>query len=365
MGYEIAFLAIPLYFIGTFSFLNYQWVPQTLALIFFFLMMILFNRKGTKYRILNLIIFTAFVFTHTFIPVFFLLFMGLYIIKKREFIYSFLLMTSIYITVLFYYSTTFYPLIIETFLEQIIRFGETYTERVVRSFRAQTDIGTQILSTINRIRVTLVWSVVSIGFLISFIKKRINYTLILLMLTGAIYLGIGVFYTILGLRSIQILFIPVVCGIGFFFTKWRKLTIVLIIVILFLNIAAPMRTNYDRGLFLLEEEETASGFLANNIPTDRISGVLLDQVTYGFFTATSLYINGLHPISKRPGREGFFEIFDSSVSYDNFIIYNSKLGKEIITYEIELDKLKIMINEIFEENKIYQCDQTFIIKGIK
>ena len=67
--YQIAFFAAPLYFIAIFNYLNYQWVPQTLALVFFLMLLLLLSNQITSgYKILSIIIFTILVFTHLCIP---------------------------------------------------------------------------------------------------------------------------------------------------------------------------------------------------------------------------------------------------------------------------------------------------------
>ncbi len=73
--YQISFLSIPIYFIAAFHYINYQWAPQTLAMIFFLILLVLlFNQKKTKYIFLSIIIFTVLIFTHAFIPAIFLIF---------------------------------------------------------------------------------------------------------------------------------------------------------------------------------------------------------------------------------------------------------------------------------------------------
>ncbi|HEC81219.1 MAG TPA: hypothetical protein ENI42_02165, partial [Thermoplasmatales archaeon] len=61
-SYQIAFLGVPFYFSALYFHLNYQWAPQTLALVFLILLLFLFDRKKVKYKILALLIFIALVF---------------------------------------------------------------------------------------------------------------------------------------------------------------------------------------------------------------------------------------------------------------------------------------------------------------
>lgn len=364
-SYQIAFLAVPLYFTITFgsvSYLNYQWVPQTLALVFFLILMISFNRREIEYKLLTFIVFIALVLTHAFIPVIFLIFFGFYTLKKKELIGSFILLVLIYITVLIFYTTYYFPVIIETFKETLYNLGGEYVARISTSFKNTTiDVVDQIISMVNRIRVPLIIFVVATGFLIDFFKKKIDRILVVLGITAGLYLIVGVFFSILGLRGLQFLFIALVVGIGFFISKWKKPVLIFMIIIIMLSVFGPMRDTYNQTQFLTNQEEKTCVFLATTIPNDKTEVAAIGQVNWGYFTITNKYLKGYLQNAKRPGNPQFNIVFDK-IGENDYILFNSNLAREMIDQGIKMDEIQ---NLILVNNKIYMCGNTYILKGNK
>lgn len=367
--YQIAFLTIPIYFVAVYNYLNYQWVPQTLALIFFLILLLLFNHKKSKYKFLCIIIFTVLVFTHLFIPAIFLMFMGIYAFKKREFRNIFLLMSCIYITVLIYYTTFFLSEITDVFRKSIYGFGQEYILSFSKSLMEPKGLISQIISTINRIRVPLIWIILSIGFFILFIKRKIRYTEIALALTGIIYLGIGIFYSILGTRALQILCIPLLIGLAFFIFKWRKATLLFVSILLILSIFGPMRSAYDNYQFQLNEEDYASNFLAFNVPTDTVNKIAINGINYGYLTRKSVYINFDKNNYNRlwvlaPRNLEFYNIFNGFMNENEYIIFNSNMYKEIVSHGLNIKEADKIKDKMQYNNKIYICGKTCVFVGL-
>jgi len=366
--HQIAFLAAPVYFIAIFTYLNYQWAPQTLALLFFLLLLLLFDQKKPEYKFLSIIIFTILVFTHLFIPAIYLLFIGIYAIKKKEFRNSFLLMVCIYITVLIYYTTFFLPGIIDAFRQSIYGFGKEYAIDISRSFMEPKGLTSQIISIVNRIRIPLTWIVLSTGFFIWFIKRKISLPAVALGITGGIYFGIGMFYSILGTRALQILFIPLVIGIGFFISKWKKPTLLFVTILIILSIFGPMRNAYDGYQFQLNEEEDACNFLANTMPTEQSTRLAIGGINSGYFSKKFNYVNTdeddhIDLWVVVPENSEFYNVFDAHLEENEYILYNSNLGKEAISHGMNEKNANILEEELLFNNKIYECGKTFIVRG--
>ena len=364
--YQIAFLAVPLYFLAIFTYLNYQWAPQTLAFVLFLLLLMLFDRKGTECKLLSIVIFTVLVFTHVFIPVIFLLFLGLFAIKKREFRNSFLLMTSIYVLVLIYYATFYLPAIIDAFRQTIYGFGEEYVIDISRSFMEPEGLANQIISTVNRFRIPLTWIVVFTGFIIGLIKRKLSFPVVALGTTGGFYLGVGMFYSVLGTRALQILCMSLVVGIGFFISRWKKPTLIFIVILLILSVFGPMRSTYDAYQFQLNEEEDACNFLANTIPTGQPIKLAAGGINSDYFMKKFLYANmdksdygGLWVLAPRDPE--FYSVFNDSMEENMCILYNPSLAKEITSYGTNVDEAYGLKEQILLNNKIYVCGKTFIV----
>jgi len=367
---QLSFLLVIIYFIGMFSFLNYQWAPQTLALVYFFLLIfvsiyLLSEPLTIVWKCLTILIFLSLTLTHSFIPLVFLLFFGILTIKKRYLLQLLLFMISIYLFITIYFTMIHLEMYIETFRQSIQGFGGDYTAFVSKSFREPEDAMSQIISNINRIRIPLVWIIALCGTVLLFLKRKIEFFLIALSIAGGAYLTVGIFYSILGLRTFQILFIPMTIGFTFFIFKWKKLTLFVILVILILAVFGPMRMAYNETQFQTDEEANACNFLANNITVAGVPRIAVNQVDYGYFKNVYIFLrNNTSPIIIRPGEKGFFNIFNRSMNYREYVIYNPNLGKEILNIGMTKGQLFILLRDLMFNNKIYDCGKTYIVNGI-
>jgi len=354
-----------------YSFLNYQWVPQTLALVYFLILVfisfyLLSDSQKIKWNFIIILIFIPLTFTHAFIPVIFISFFCILAFKKKYLLQIFLTILSIYLIVTVFYVTTFLHIYILTFQQSIIGFGKEYVNTISSSFRAPEDILSQIISFSNRLNIPMVWILSIFGTIMLFFKKKIDFVLIALGSAGGIYLFIGIFYSILGLRAAQILFIPLTIGFMFFISKWKKPTIALVIVILILAVFGPMRMSYSNTQFQTYEETNACDFLVDKIIANDINQkVAIGQVNWGYFTNKYVYLKNTQSINFaiRPGSSGFLNVFNDSMNQNDFIVYNSNMGKEILQHVTTKEKLIDMLDKIILNNKIYDCGNTCIIKG--
>jgi hypothetical protein len=360
-GNQVALVGVFIYFSISFSFLNYQWVPQTLALIFLFLLLSLVTLEGRKYKILMLVIFVVLVFTHLFIPLLFLLFFGMYSLKKRETFRMFIVMTCLYAAVLVYLSSYYLPQIFSAFMEMVYGFGE-YSNTLSQSLKLPTtSFFDQLISNINRVRVPITIGVLALGFLISLYKRKIHYILLVLGLAGSVYLLLGLVYPVLGWRALQILIVALVAGIGFFIkpSRMKKPAVALV----FILIALSIRGSYDQTQYILNEEENTCRFLASSVSSEKTSLIGVDQVNWGYFTNIAAYITKGHTQKIRPSSVVFYDIFNSSMKNNHYVIYNSNVGKEIRENGIIPDYRQSILETVLLNNKVYSCGRTYIITG--
>lgn len=367
---QIALLGVFLYFTVSFTYLNYQWVPQTLALVFFFLLLITFDRQGSEYKLINFMLFIALVFTHAFIPLIFLLFYGLYSLKKREHLEKFLLMSCIYLTVLIFYTTYYFPQVIAAFKETFYGFNE-YTKTILRSFQEPTGFVDQFISLVNRIRIPLTLFVISIGFLIGLIKKQLSFTIIILGIAGGFYLALGIVYPVLGFRALQFLIAALVVGIGFFLIKWKTVTALFVLTLVILSIFGPLRATYDQYQFQQNEEAYACNFLAQTIPINQPKIIASSGINYGYFKNKENYINltnhnYITARSLRPTHSIFFSIIRNLTGENQrvLLLYNSNLEKELFNTGISKNDIKYLKDNNLYNNKIFQCGNTYIFTGL-
>jgi hypothetical protein len=367
---QVALLGVFIYFTVSFTYLNYQWVPQTLALVFFFLLLLTVDHQALEYKLINFLLFTALVFTHAFLPLIFLLFYGLYSFKKREHFEMFVLMSCLYLTVLIFYTTYYFPQVIAAFKEILYGFGE-YTTTISRSLRETTGFANQFISLVNRIRVPLTLFVISIGFLIGLIKKKINFKLTILGITGGFYLALGMVYPILGFRALQFLIAALVVGIGFFIVKWKKPTVAFVFILVLLSTFGPLRATYDQFLFQTNEDTYACNFMAVTMPIHQPKIIASGGINYGYFKFKESYVN-ISNDNYRPAKSirPAFEEFDvllRNFSRENiqiYLLYNRNLEKEFKSYGGNQEEIQSLEEEIFLNNKIFVCGNTYILSGL-
>ena len=367
---KVALLGVFIYFTVSFTYLNYQWVPQTLALVFLFLLLLTVDHRVLEYKLINFLLFTALVFTHAFLPLIFLLFYGLYSFKKREHFEMFVLMSCLYLTVLIFYTTYYFPQVIAAFEEALYGFGE-YTKTISRSFKETTGFVDQFISLVNRIRVPLTLFVISIGFLIGLIKKKISFKITILGIAGGFYLSIGMVYPILGFRALQFLIVALVVGIGFFIVKWKKPTVIFVFILVLLSAFGPLRATYDQFLFQTNEETHACTFMAMTMPIHQPKIIAIGGINYGYFINKENYVNisndnYINAKSLRPVFDGFY-VFLNNFSKQNeqvYLLYNQNLAKEFISFGGTKKEIQNLEEEIFLNNKIFVCGNTYILSGL-
>jgi len=366
--YQLAFFCIFFYFIGVFSFINYQWVPQTLALVFFFSLLFLFEKDRLRYKIIATMIFAILAFSHAFIPVMFLIFFGFYSLKNRKQFDLFILFSWIYSMILLYHTTAYLPDIIETFQDTIIGVGE-YQNFVSRSLKETIGLTSQIISYVNRMLVPLIWITVMSSFTLLFFKRKLRVDKIILGITGGLYLIAGFFFSILGTRALQIFLIPLVSSVEYYIKNWEKYFVIFVFLIILFCVFLPVRSSYDNYFFQKDEEKQACNFLAYKIPTDRYNQVGVSQISGDYFFKKMIYFNWgktnvSYPFISRPHSDAFYNIFNYSMYEGQYLIFNQNLGKHISAYGLDFDIIFNIIDQNFNNNKIYDAGNTYIMAGL-
>ena len=368
-NHQTVFLGIVFYFIGVFLFINYQWVPQTLALVFFLILLLIYDKNQMIFRTLIILVFTALVFTHAFIPVMFLIFYGLYLLNHRKRLYLFILLAWIYSIVLFYHTTAYLPDIIMVFRDSVLGVGD-YQELVTRSLIDPIGPISQLISMINRLIVPFVWAVISLGFLVLFLKKKLHLDTIFMSITGGLYLVGGVFFSILGTRAFQIVFIPLLQGISYYQKHWKKYFIVFVVLILVLSVFLPMRKSYDNYFYQLEEEAEASEFLATSLPISISNHIAVSQVSHDYVLKKMLFFHRdssdfEYPLLLRPHTQEFYEIFNKTMRRQSYLLYNPNLGKHISAYGMTFSEISSTVDQNLINNKVYQAGGTYVVSSLR
>jgi hypothetical protein len=172
----------------------------------------------------------------------------------------------------------------------------------------------------------------SIGFLLSIIKKKISFHSLALLLTGFMHFLAGMFFNILGGRSFQILFIPLSSSVKPFLEKYKKGITACLLLIFALFPFVIMHAVYDLRLVQTTSGERASEILMKNL---KAHVNILSTPTDGFYVYGSLPRGTSNIVT--PRLVGLEQLLAGKYDY---IIYNPLLEKEML-YEYGLNYSQI------------------------
>lgn len=265
---KLGFIGVVLYCVGAFTFLDYQYAPQSLALAIFFMLLLLVEKGGCSSAIALVIAFTCLVFTHAFIPVFFLFFIFLIAIKSRKSndINLFSLCFLIYIVVLVFFQLPQLNTLLGT-LHNIGTFGSgEYSNIVAGTLTMPTSALDNLAQTISRVLTLVIVLSLLVGFIGRFLEQKIRFGILALAIVGLTYLVLGGFLSVLGSRSIQILFVPAVIGFGWVQKKMGgKIVYLFVVIILLLCPFIWIHRMQSVGYFQTPSGERASNFLLGTL----------------------------------------------------------------------------------------------------
>jgi hypothetical protein len=327
---KLGFLGVALYFMGLFWFINYQFAPQSLALGLLLILVNITLKKDPSFKIISLLVFLDLVLTHSFIPILFLIFYFLLILRGHGSSREFLLYIVVYVTFILYFTTLYFRTLFQTLSNIVFAFSEygEYARILQRTLTGPVSDLDAIAQIFSRSIALSLWSITSIGFLLRIIKKKINFHNLALLLTGFTYFLAGMFFNILGGRAFQILFIPLTSGIKPFLEKYKKGITVYLLLIFALFPFVIMHATYDLRLVQTTSGERASEMLTRNL---KAHVNILSTPTDGFYVYGSLPSGTLSIVTPR-----LVELEQLLASRYDYIIYNPLLEKEAL-YEYGLN----------------------------
>jgi hypothetical protein len=312
------------FFIISFSFLNYQDVPFSLALGLLFIIIFVIENKPKNWRIvlLTLILFTSISLTHLFVPLFYVLYLLLMAIirRKKEYGALFLFTSTIYLAVqLSFASQSFVGNINGIFI-----FPSDFSLAVNRTFIAISNPFDQVMQLFTRITTFSLFVTSFISFAVLAYKRKIRDVDKALFLTGTIYLIIGVILYTLGTRAIPLLLIPICLGTFYFFEfSNKKYLKVLFIILLAFSISIPIHSTLSNSYLMFQTNEgyIMANFIIENYNWTSYTTLLLD-------TSMLWYI---YPqvVSNATLVNVYSSFYESNISNYNCIIYSIRLQNEL------------------------------------
>ncbi len=96
--------------------------------------------------------------------------------------------------------------------------------------------------------------------------------------------------------------------------------------------------------------------------------VAISGINYGYLTKKFVYINFDKNHSNKlwalaPRDSELLNIFNGSMDENEYIISNSNLYKEILSYGSDIKEVEKIKEKMLYNNKIYICGKTFVVKG--
>jgi hypothetical protein len=347
------FIAVTAFFIVVFSFLDYQCVPFSLAfaLLFLLIMHETYSKGDMKSVLISSLLFLGILFTHFFVPAFYILYKILVYVftRKREHLLMFLIASISYLAYLFLVT----PSVLNKNLQLLLTGSSEIPMQLAKSVSLSTTPLDSVFQLISKFDVVLMAVLCGIGFFILLITKKTRATDKAAFVSGALYLALGIPFLILGSRALPILFFPTAGGIIYLLeSRIGKYLIALFVILLLLFSFVLLHTSFynQQTQFQTTEAYDAANFMLDNYNWTRPSLVLADFSIVPYLTAR-------HPISNSTVDSLFGSVSDIG-QYDT-IFYTIGLGNALLQYNYTSSKL------LQEEPLIIIYDNGFSYVAIK
>ncbi len=322
-----AFFAVISFFVSIFYFVNYQAVPFSLAFgIFFIILMLETIKKSSATIIIQILLYVGILFTHTFVPLFFVIYLLIQSILKRSRLYFSLFLFSIasYLVVQLTIASFSFKQTLSIIFAAPQEFG--YISRVTF---APVVIPTDSLAQLFSRTVTIGFVLTCVaGFIFLLIKKRLTVFDKSLLITGISYTALGIVINTLGYRAIPIALIPISLGTAFIFEgKFRKYFVGIFLVLIMLFVFIPIHQSFTSDV----QYQTITDYRAENFLIDTYNWENSTRIIAGFRVAT--YI--------QPKLENY-ELIDTEINHasqDDAMVYTVELSKVFLSYNTTLENL--------------------------
>jgi hypothetical protein len=316
------FLMVAAYFIVMTYFFNYQAVPFSLAFGILLVLLVLETcPKNTALKITMIVLYASLLFTHAFVPLFFVLYLLVRGILGRSKYYGglFLLTLTSYLAV----QLTFGRLSFAENIMSVMTKPAEYASMIEVTFAPlQVQVPIDIIAQFFSRTVTIAFLIIcGIGFFLMITKRKINLMDMAILLTGIIYSGIGTVLYTLGARAISLIIVPISLGAAYLFeNRFQRLKpyfacILLVLIVLFFFI--PVHQSFSNEVqFQTKETYVAQNFVIHHNDWSLGDSILMDY-------RVLMYIE-----SKVPD----FINYKGTPQDANIVFYTTGLGKTLGNY---------------------------------
>jgi len=272
------FLAVIAFFVVMFStFLDYQFVPFSLAFGLLLLLFMLESRQPSSGVIIAmLVLFVGITLTHVFVPLFFVLYLLIrsVLTRNRQYGKLFLLTLIIYLAVEFALASTGFASSILSIMTLPTEYSHLATIRTAAS--VPIDAIAQALNGIVEIAFGIACLA---GFILLLVRRKMRSLDKAIFLTGLGYSSVGAVLYTLGSRAIPIAFIPISLGAVYLFeSRFRPYVASFVLVLLMLFAFIPLHASFQNSLIMFQtkEEHITANFIIEKYPWNLANTVISD-----------------------------------------------------------------------------------------
>lgn len=328
------FVAVAAFFIPMTYYLNYQYAPFTLAFtLLLILLMVESSISYTKEKlILETILFTGMVFTHAFVPLFFILYeLITYAFDGKSQKLRLLLLTAV---IYFMFQITEASLTFKQSIASLSHASSEYSSITQATLAPVSVPIDQIVQNISRSVVVATVLVVVLVFIYMIMKRKGLFSRSVdraIILSGIFYSILGALVPLLGSRAIPLVFIPLCLGIAYAYESRLKIYLIAIFAIsLLLFVSIPIHSSfYDSQTFYQTQEAyRAENFMINEYNWTHPSLILAH-------TRVVTYLQARQPSSAK-FESDFSPLFPRLQDYDS-IMYTIGLGVNLLRYNLTLE----------------------------
>jgi hypothetical protein len=350
-------LAVIIFFVVVFNFLNYQTVPFSLAFaVLFLLLMLETQKKSTGIIVIIVALYSGLVITHAFVPLFFVLYLLIRTIisRSKEYFRLFMLALSLY----FLLQITLGQISFAANVINVLSASSEYSSMVSSTLAPVSSSLDIIAQTFSRI-VTIAFAMICFtGFILLIIKRRLREIDKAVFLSGVVYSVLGVLLFTLGSRAIPLVFVPISLGILYLYeSKIKRYLLCSVLVLLILVVFVPIHFSFDNYPieFQTKEELTTTNYMLAKYNWASYSVIISDSGMKWYLDGL---IKGYSEIDT--GLSPRFEL--SNITNYDCIVYSIGLAmilqRNNISLELTSQQIIAMYNIIYDSGFSYIAKKT-------
>jgi hypothetical protein len=281
------FLTVVAYTVSAYAYLNWQFAAWTFGSVLLLVCVNVMARTKASFRIVALIVFTALVFSHSFLPLFLVLAVSFMAIKERRYVAPALLFGSLFGVYLFFRATILFAGLPD-YVTAIFFLGE-YLPMAAETLTAPLSAIDSFAQIISRSVTLSMWTLLAFSTLSSFVLRRLRTLDISVGLSGLIYGIMGSVVKILGYRSLQIVLLPTLQALGCVaaVARTRKILLAYFLLVLAVFPLGMLHIFYNDSYYMTFRDQDAADFVITKMCQAGEGGftMMVRSLVYGYLSS--------------------------------------------------------------------------------